>query len=167
MPYKRFAALAVFMVSMAVYLACSQDGDTNTPPPPKPAQQAQAGDPSKIEWAKDWSTAKARAAADGKLVMIDFYTTWCGPCKQLDRQTFPDPRVVKASKQLIALKQDAEKEGRHVAKEYGVNAFPTILFVDGEGKLRDRIIGFASPDEFAPRMQQIIDNYNKSRGQSS
>src|SRR5689334_8822587 len=61
--------------------------------------------------------AAAKAAADEqKLILIDFYTTWCEPCKMLDRETWTDPAVGKmVNDRAVALRLDAEKEGRELA----------------------------------------------------
>ncbi|MBK8271071.1 MAG: thioredoxin family protein [Planctomycetes bacterium] len=103
MPYKRFAALAIFMISTAVYFACNPDSSAKND---KPAESTQdSGQPGAINWRKEWSAAKSEAASSGKLVMIDFYTTWCAPCKMLEKKAFPDARVVKAASQLVAIRQ--------------------------------------------------------------
>ena len=83
-----------------------------------------------------------------KVVLIDFYTTWCGPCKMLDRQTWTDPDVRKwLAKNTLALKIDAEKEV-DLAKKYKIQGYPTILFLKPDGTEIDRIVGFRPPDQF-------------------
>ncbi|MCP4592461.1 MAG: DUF255 domain-containing protein, partial [bacterium] len=54
--------------------------------------------------------ALKRAASEKKLVFVDFYATWCMPCKMLDATTFKDAKVVDfLSKKVVAVKIDAEK----------------------------------------------------------
>lgn len=88
------------------------------------------------------------AKKDGKLVMVDFFTTWCGPCKQLDRTTWKDEKVrTWLAGKTVALKIDAEKE-RALAKKYKVSAYPTILFIKADGTEIDRIVGYRDADAF-------------------
>ena len=70
-----------------------------------------------------------RTAADGgkRFVLVDFYTTWCGPCKKLDETTWKDPGVKDwLAKEAICLKIDAEKE-MALADKYRINVYPTVL----------------------------------------
>ncbi|MBK8594027.1 MAG: thioredoxin fold domain-containing protein [Holophagales bacterium] len=91
-----------------------------------------------------------RGRTEKKPVMLDAYAVWCGPCKQLDRQTFADPTVgAWARKNVFAAKVDAEKgEGRRLSQRYAVRAFPTILFLDAAGNEIDRISGVYPPADF-------------------
>lgn len=91
-----------------------------------------------------------RGRTEKKPVMLDAYAVWCGPCKQLDRQTFSDPTVgAWARKSVFAAKVDAEKgEGRRLSQRYAVRAFPTILFLDAAGNEIDRISGVYPPADF-------------------
>ena len=80
------------------------------------------------------------AAAEGKLVFIDFYTDWCGPCKLMDREVFSDRNLGEFfDDNFISYKVNAEKgNGGVLSTVYGVKAFPTLLFVDSEGKVLER-----------------------------
>src|SRR5262245_1119840 len=90
-----------------------------------------------------------KAAQTGnKVVMIDFFTTWCGPCKLLDETTWKDQKVQQfLSEKTIALKIDAEKQVE-LAKRYNVRAYPTIVFVKPDGSLMDFIVGYREPRTF-------------------
>jgi thiol-disulfide isomerase/thioredoxin len=92
--------------------------------------------------------ALAAAKKDGKVVMIDFFTTWCGPCKRLDKVTWADADVQKwLGEKTVALKIDAEKEAK-LADRFDVHAYPTIVFVKADGTKIDAIVGFKPPPEF-------------------
>ena len=86
----------------------------------------------------------AQAREQDKIIFIDAYTTWCGPCKMMDAKVFPDAEVAAVfNERFINAKFDMEKgEGIDLAKRYSVMAFPTYLFVDGEGDLVHKGIGY-------------------------
>ena len=95
--------------------------------------------------------ALEKAQKEKKLVFVDFFTTWCGPCKMLDKTTWQDPKVIKwLTENTIPLKIDAEKEVA-LAKRYGVRAYPTMAFIKPDGKLLDTIIGYHPPEKFLPK----------------
>lgn len=96
------------------------------------------------------SKAMAEAKASGKLIFIDVYTTWCGPCKQMARTTFQADEVGKVfNEKFINLKLDAENDvdGREVAKTYHVTGYPTLLFINGEGRLVKKLVGIQSEEK--------------------
>ena len=95
--------------------------------------------------------ALKQAKSSGKLIFIDMHTSWCGPCKEMAATTFRDPEVGKLfNERFINLKIDAEEDqdGPGVAKRYGITAYPTLLFVDGTGKLVKKVVGKQSKDRF-------------------
>jgi thiol-disulfide isomerase/thioredoxin len=110
----------------------------------------------KIVWAKSLNEAMAQAKKSNKLVMVDFYTDWCGWCKELDKKTYSDARVGKAATQLVSVKVNAEKEGVDAAKKYKVNGFPTILFLAPNGDVAGRIGGYMPPEPFMAEMNKFV-----------
>jgi thiol-disulfide isomerase/thioredoxin len=104
-----------------------------------------------IEWFKgNLAEAKTEAAAKGLPIFIDCYTTWCGPCKQMEKTVYPVDTVGAFYNQyFINLKVDMEKgEGPEIAKLYGINAYPFYLFIDAEGTMLHQAIGGRPVSEF-------------------
>lgn len=96
-----------------------------------------------------WTEALAKAKAENKLVFVDAFTTWCGPCKMLSSKTFPDSSVgAFFNKNFINLKIDMEKgEGIQLAQQYAVQVYPTLLFVHPDGQMAHRAAGYYQPAE--------------------
>ena len=93
--------------------------------------------------------AKALSAKTGKLIFIDCYTDWCGPCKRMAATSFKDPAVGKLyNDNFINLKIEMEKnpEGRDLAASYKVRAYPTLLIIDGKGNLIRQVVGMQTKD---------------------
>lgn len=91
-----------------------------------------------------FENALKKAKESDKLVFIDVHTSWCGPCKEMAATTFKDAQVGKVfNSKFINLKIDAEKDsdGPAIAKLYSVRAYPTLLFIDGDGKIVQKVIG--------------------------
>lgn len=96
------------------------------------------------------SEAKDLAKKSNKLVFIDCYTTWCGPCKVLDSKIFSQEKVGSVfNSKFINIKLDMEKDadGKKVASAYRVNSYPTMLFIDKDGTLKKRAIGMKTAEE--------------------
>lgn len=94
-----------------------------------PAQAAQ------LKWEEDLTLALKTAQKNHKLVLVDVYTSHCPWCARLDQETFNNPGVVREiGNKYIFVKLNAEKQGSKV-KAYPVNGYPTVLLLDGQGKL--------------------------------
>jgi thiol-disulfide isomerase/thioredoxin len=100
---------------------------------------------------RDLSLDQARrTAADGgkKFVLVDFYTTWCEPCKKLDQTTWKDQGVKDwLAKEAVCLKIDAEKETA-LANKYRINMYPTVLMLRPDGAEIDRLVGYRDAKTF-------------------
>ncbi len=100
---------------------------------------------------EDLAKAKRLAAQENKLIFVDAYTTWCGPCKWMDANVFKDKEVTKLyKKSFINLKLDMEKgDGLAFAEQYQVMAFPSFYFLTPEGEVVHTARGaFAAPDMY-------------------
>jgi thiol-disulfide isomerase/thioredoxin len=97
-----------------------------------------------------WDETLLKADKAGKLVFLDAYTTWCGPCKLLNKNTFSDAAVGSFYNQnFIAAKINMEAgEGPALAERYQVRAYPTLLFVDSKGNVVHRGLGYMGPEDF-------------------
>ena len=96
------------------------------------------------------------AKKDGKLVLIDFVTSWCAPCKKMDKTTWKDKKVrAWLAEKTVALKIDAEKELK-LAKDYRVQIYPTILLLQADGTEIDRLMGFRDAATFLSEMKDAL-----------
>lgn len=85
----------------------------------------------------------AKAKQENKLIFLDCYTVWCGPCRMMANTVFTDAKVGDFfNAHFINAKIDMEKgEGVELAKRYQVDAYPTMMFIDGDGKVVHRFTG--------------------------
>ena len=79
-----------------------------------------------------YAEALQKAKDAGRILFIDCYTQWCGPCKQLSRTTFKDAQVAEFfNGSFVNLKLDMETpDGVAQKDKLGVNAYPTMVFID-------------------------------------
>lgn len=100
------------------------------------------------------------AKAENKLLFVDCYTSWCGPCKMMANKVFPDSTLgAWMNSKFVCMKIDMEKgEGPELGKRYDVNAFPTFLVLNHEGKLQGRTVGGMSADKFSHVIDSVINN---------
>mgnify|MGYP000868812976 CR=1 FL=1 len=104
---------------------------------------------------EDLPKALEASKASGKLIMIDAYASWCGPCKLMDAQAFTHPTFKQLAKDFVLLKIDADiDEG--FARRYRIEAFPTVVFVNGNGQEVHRFVGYGGPDAVFNEMKTAL-----------
>jgi thiol:disulfide interchange protein DsbD len=100
---------------------------------------------------QDELAALARARAEGKPVIIDFWADWCVACKELDKTAWSDPRVRAATGRFVTLKMDGTNDSdafQRVFDKYQVVGMPTVVFIDSTGReMPVRITGAVDADE--------------------
>ena len=112
-----------------------------------------------VQWQKYDASSMAMPA--GKPVVIDFFATWCIPCKELDEKTFSDARVAKDFDRFTRIKADLTNDQdplvRELTKRYGIVGVPTVVFIDSAGyeEHQQRLTGLETPEQFLARMQQV------------
>ncbi len=87
--------------------------------------------------------ALAKAKKEKKMVMLDAYTSWCGPCKVLKNKVFPNKELGNyINEHFVSIGVDMEAgEGPALANMYPIEGYPTILFLDASGKIKKKILG--------------------------
>lgn len=117
-----------------------------------------SGEHGKLPWYEGtFAEALVEAEAQNKIIFVDFWTDWCKWCKELDKETFSDDRVVAAMENMILLSVDAESEtGEPLAEKFDVRSFPTLLFLNSDGSPRDSIAGFMPPQLFIGEVNRIV-----------
>lgn len=97
-----------------------------------------------------WNEALELAKEENKLIFLDISATWCGPCKKLKNNTFPNEAVGSYyNANFINVALDGERgEGVALAKKYGLTGYPTLFFIDSNGKVVTKTTGYHGVDAF-------------------
>ena len=107
-----------------------------------------------------FSEALKRAEVEDKLLFVDCFTTWCGPCKRLSKVVFKDSLVADYfNRHFVNLKMDMEKgEGVELRKKYGVHAYPTLLFINSSGEVVYRLVGAEDAPELLKKVKLGVES---------
>lgn len=105
----------------------------------------------------------AQAKSQKKILFVDVYTTWCGPCKWMDENTFSDARVgEKFNKIFLNYKVDGDSfEGVNVGIIYRVDSYPTYLFIGPDGQVIHRIEGTIPPEVLVQEADFVVNRRSK------
>ena len=155
------------LLGFAILTGCSTNVSVAPPTTSSPTTSVSSTNPSSsnapptntsddnaksIAWQPSYEMAWATAYRTKKPLMIDFYTDWCGACKVLDADTYTNSKVIRESDKFISVKINAEKR-TDIAQQFGIRAYPTIVWLDNRAQLLHKIEGALPPDDFISEMQ--------------
>lgn len=111
--------------------------------------------------------AQEKARTEGKLIFLDAYAQWCGPCKWMARTTFKDAEAGKFfNTHFINMKMDMEAgEGPRVARKIGVRAYPTLAFIDADGNIVKKAEGALDARGLIQLGQDVLDSRPETHAQ--
>ena len=102
--------------------------------------------------------ALVKSKNENKVLFVDAYATWCGPCKKLAKTTFVDKKVEKVfNSKFVNIKIDVdESSSLKFVEQFQVNSIPTMLFFDKNGQLIKRLEGYYDEEELLHETKEII-----------
>ena len=111
-----------------------------------------------------WDEALSRSKAEDKIIFVDAFAKWCGPCKRMAANTFTNQTVGEFfNKNFICMQIDMEEEmGLKFRDKYPVSAFPTLFFIDEDGEVVQKSVGAKDPESILALAQSVLDKYDKS-----
>lgn len=140
---KLFPSLALPTVAAAFVTAMPSGRSTSLAAP----------QPEKLKWTYSLAEARKQAQREHKLILIDFSTTWCGPCKMLDEYTYSTDAFKREAKKWVLLRIDGDKNPQLCVK-YEVTGFPTILFATANGNSIGQLSGYWEAKTLIAQMRQ-------------
>jgi len=127
-----------------------------------------------VKWLT-YDQAVALSKKNPKPIFIDVYTDWCGWCKQMDKNTFSNPKVAAyLNKKFYAVKLNPEKadsahykgtamsNGALAGKIFHVSSYPTTVYLEADETLLQPIPGYQAPDDFNRIIHYIGENHYKT-----
>jgi thiol:disulfide interchange protein len=106
-----------------------------------------------------WADALKESGKKDKLIFLDAYAAWCGPCKMMAKQTFTDSKVGKMfNEEFINVKMDMEKnsDGPRLSKKFALTAYPSLYFVDKNEKVVHMTLGYHKPKQLIEVAKQVL-----------
>ncbi|RKY36727.1 MAG: hypothetical protein DRP78_02935 [Candidatus Omnitrophota bacterium] len=112
-------------------------------------------DVSQISWSDDLTQSLNTAQQEGKPVLIDFYTRWCGWCKRMDKDTYGNKDVASALLGFVCVKVNAEQH-LDLAKKYHVRGFPCTVFLRSDGEIITVVPGYLDARDFLSLLTKVL-----------
>lgn len=95
----------------------------------------------------------AEVVSSSKAVMIDFWATWCGPCKMLAPTV---DEIAAEYEGKVAVAKCNIDDADQAAVDFGIAVIPTLVFIK-DGQIVDRLVGFVPKDEIVAKLAKITD----------
>ena len=111
-----------------------------------------------LNWVYDETAGLETAKQEGKLVMLDFYASWCAACKELDHETYANPAVAAKLADYVNVKLDFTRSSettKVLTEKYQIPGLPVVIFMDSQGNILKRISGFVDAKKMLNILEEI------------
>ena len=111
-----------------------------------------------LNWVYDETEGLEIAKRQDKLVMLDFYASWCAACKELDHKTYADPAVAAKLDNYVNIKLDFTRSSeitKALTEKYHIPGLPVVILMDAYGKVLKRFTGFVEPEKMLSALSEI------------
>ena len=104
-------------------------------------------------WQSDWNASFLKAKEQHRLVFVDYFATWCEPCRQMDATVLQDPEVLRRLSDFVLVRIDIDRN--KAGRTHRVSALPTYVVYDPAERERFRITGSKPTDLFSTAVETI------------
>ena len=159
------SALTLLLLASLAIVGPSCDRDETAREQATPSEKQEKDLPTKW-FAFDDGLAKART--ENKPIFLEFYAEWCKFCKKFQKETINNQKVARMlSENFVYVRLNAENSESHLryrgkslsnvelARAFGINSYPSLVFLDSKGKPITMLSGFVPPHQFMPVLDYI------------
>ncbi len=115
---------------------------------------------NEIKFYRNLEEAKKIAKEENKMIFMDAYASWCGPCKMMDKRVFSNSEVSEFfNENFVSVKIDMDKDVR-LRNAFKVRAYPTLFFLDSDGMVISKKVGYHDAKDFLKLGQKAVENAN-------
>src|SRR6476620_1912411 len=101
---------------------------------------------SNANWITSLDDAQKMALVSNKFILVDFWATWCGPCKKMEMDSWNQPQVAEILQNYVTVKVDIDLY-QEIARKYGIESIPNMFILDGNGKVVYSFLGYQDADQ--------------------
>jgi len=123
---------------------------------------AAAGARPQLTWINQFEKGQELAEKNAKPMLIDFWASWCGPCRRMDRESWADKAVIEASQRYVSIAVDVDKD-KAAGSRYQVHELPTVILADPWGRPLVRRSGFIYPHDLAALLGSVPADFTPVR----
>ena len=108
-----------------------------------------------LQFVHDAAAGRQLARQQSLPCLLFFTAEWCTYCHKMEEDAFVDARVASLAEQFVCVLVDADREAE-VCQQFGINGYPTVLFVSADGRQLHRLVGLQSASQLARGMQAAL-----------